>query len=392
MVSSYKPGQAASQAYGVAIENHTEHKYVVALAVQNKLCWTGAYLHNKGFEVECPGGHAGCTANLPYMKPHSERQMAHDIAEQLSREDILVRTLTTDGDAQAALGMQDFYEKLDSTWNVVRRADPTHLGSSQIKKARAANWSKNMFPKRRTQKSRQEAVAALAKDIRSRCTGVIEKLREMGNGNITSQIHMLPEVRRATVECYAGNCSFCPHDSLVCEGQGGLGDWWYHSPFLPTHDIQYLNMTENDRLLMETILEIRLSEQAVISVSDGTSTQKCEAFNRGVLSTIPKHVNMSKNFAGALASKTLQLNNSLEMSVQKKVTHITGHTLSPKASKCLAASSKRSISHRRYKKTSKYRTRRKLKRANLEHKYFEAKHTGQYTEEYCKGQLDEMGL
>ena len=103
-------------------------------------------------------------------------------------------------------------------------------------------------------------------------------------------------------------------------------------------------------------------------------------------------MNLSKNFAGALASKTLQLNNSLEMSVQKKVTHITGSPLSPKASKCLAASSKRSMSHRKYQKTAKYRTRRKLKRAKLEHKFHEAKMTGQYTEEYSKGQLDDMGL
>jgi len=55
MFSSYKPGQASSQAYGVAIKNHTEHKYVVALAVQNKLCWTGAHLRNQGLKVTCPG-------------------------------------------------------------------------------------------------------------------------------------------------------------------------------------------------------------------------------------------------------------------------------------------------------------------------------------------------
>jgi hypothetical protein len=113
MVSSYKPGQTASQTYGFAIENHTSYNYVVGLAVQNKLCWTGAYMRKKGFEVSCPG-HFDCTATMPYMQPHSERQMAFDIAEQLSKEDILVRTLTTDGDAKAHLGMTDFYNKLES--------------------------------------------------------------------------------------------------------------------------------------------------------------------------------------------------------------------------------------------------------------------------------------
>ena len=99
---------------------------MVALAVQNKLCWTGAYLCNRKFEVDCPGGHASCTSNLPYMEPPSERKMAHAIAEELSK-DILVRTLTTDGDAKTYLGMKDFYEKLDCTWDVFRKADLQHL-------------------------------------------------------------------------------------------------------------------------------------------------------------------------------------------------------------------------------------------------------------------------
>jgi len=107
---------------------------VVVHAVQNKLCWTGAHLRNKGFKVTCPGGHTGCTANLPYMKPHSERKMAHVIAEELSKEDILLRTLTTDRDTQAYLGMTEFYEQhLDKVWTVTRKADPQHLSINQLK-------------------------------------------------------------------------------------------------------------------------------------------------------------------------------------------------------------------------------------------------------------------
>ncbi|KAL4239607.1 hypothetical protein ACF0H5_000416 [Mactra antiquata] len=70
LTSSYKPGQAASQASGVAIENNTSYQYIIGLAVGNKLCWTGAYLGNNGYDVQCPG-HTDCTANIPYMQPPS---------------------------------------------------------------------------------------------------------------------------------------------------------------------------------------------------------------------------------------------------------------------------------------------------------------------------------
>ncbi|XP_053389375.1 uncharacterized protein LOC128552381 [Mercenaria mercenaria] len=177
MVSSYKPGQAASQAYGVATENHTSYKYIVGLAVQNKLCWTGAYLRSKGFDITCPGGHAECTATISYMQPHSERKMAYDIAEQLSNEDLLVRTLTTDEDTAARLGMNDFYDKLGYAWSVNRQADPHHLGSRQVRKARTSNWSQTVFEgKKLTGSARQQAISALGKDIKARCSAIIEKL------------------------------------------------------------------------------------------------------------------------------------------------------------------------------------------------------------------------
>ena len=394
MVSSYKPGQAASQAYGVAIENNTSYKYVVGLAVQNKLCWTGAYLRNKGFDdIKCPGGHEGCTATKDYMQPHSEREMAADIAEQLSKEDILVRTLTTDGDTRAHLGMSDFYDKLGSAWSVNRQADPHHLGSRQVRKAKSSSWSVTLFGgKKLTSTARQEATTAFARDIKARSSGIIEKLRVAGDGDLTKEVHRLPEIRAATIECYAGNCSFCPHNSLVCGGLGGEGDWWYSSKYLPTHGIHHLKMTENDRELLSGILEIRLSEAAVLSVSSNTSTQKCEAYNRAVLSVAPKDVNMGRNFAGSLASKTLQLNNTLEDSVTKKVRSITGNSLSPKSRRYLRSSSKRSASHKQYQKTAAFKAKRRNRRAKLENVYYLTRSgsTGM-PDEYMKGQLDEAG-
>jgi len=392
LVSSYKPGQASSQAYGVAIENHTRYKYIIGLAVENKLCYLGAHLRNRGFEVNCPGGHANCTATVDYMTPHSERNMAYDIAEQLSSEDILVRRLTTDGDAKAHLGMQDFYNQLGNAWNVERQADPNHLGNVQMRRARSATWSSGMFPGKTTRAAKQRASAVLAKDIRNRCMTVVDKLlRDLGNNDLTAVVDQLPRVKAATLQCYKGNCSFCPHDSLVCSGGLNGEDWFYKSAFLPTHDIHRLQMTDSDGDLMSTILEVCLSEKALLSLRSKTSTQKCEAFNRATLSTMPKELNRSRNFAGTLASKTLQINNSLEVSVKKKFTSVTGRCLSAKSAGYLGTRSKRYKSHQKYQKTRAFKARRHFNRARLERKYH-CKRSGLAEDaespDYCQGQFD----
>jgi hypothetical protein len=74
--------------------------------------------------------------------------------------------------------MTDFYDKLGNAWKVARQADPYHLGSRQVRKARASNWSPTMFEgKNLPGSARQLAIRAFAKYIRARCSAIIETLR-----------------------------------------------------------------------------------------------------------------------------------------------------------------------------------------------------------------------
>ena len=132
-------------------------------------------------------------------------------------------------------------------------------------------------------------------------------------------------------------------------------------------------MTENDKQLLRNLLEIRLSEEAVYSVQSNTSTQKCEAFNRGTLSCLPKEVNFAKNFAGRLASKTLQLNNNVGMAINYKVEAITGEKLSPKPQNYLSYCSKRVVKRKKRQKSQQYKAARRNARAKLEYMYYEAR-------------------
>ena len=43
IASRKEPGQNASQPIGIACETMTEKQYIIAAAIQNKLCWTGAW-------------------------------------------------------------------------------------------------------------------------------------------------------------------------------------------------------------------------------------------------------------------------------------------------------------------------------------------------------------
>ena len=387
MKSSYKPGQSSSQAYAIASENHTDSKYITGLDVENKLCWTGAALKNKGFKISCPGGHAGCTADIAYLELHSERRMAYDIADDLSLEGFYVRTLTTDGDTWSYLGMQDFYDKLSTSWELTRRADPYHLAATRERKTRNADFSKGMFPFP-TKKERQPAKAALARDIKQRCNAVVEEMARRGKGDITTMFTHLPSIRNATVECYAGNCSNCPTDFLVCSGEGA-GCWWYKSNVLGPAKITLLRMDKNDKSVLQVILQMRLSEAAVYSVSSQTSTQKCEAFNRATAATLSKSISYSRTFTGRLSAQILRSNNRIDRVVKKKLWTVSGTSLCIWAQKRLQKISRRAIIGKSRKKTNLYKKKRQTIRARLEYEHRAMQERGYPEPDYVKGLLDD---
>ncbi|ESO88216.1 hypothetical protein LOTGIDRAFT_175901 [Lottia gigantea] len=103
---SKKPRQGASQSIGIACETNTDKKYIISAVLQNKLCWTGAWLRNTGITVNCPG-HEGCTANLTRHAPLSEREMGRIIGEDLSIQGVLIKFATTDGDSTSATRIEE---------------------------------------------------------------------------------------------------------------------------------------------------------------------------------------------------------------------------------------------------------------------------------------------
>ncbi|XP_056017362.1 palmitoyltransferase ZDHHC4-like [Ostrea edulis] len=71
---------------------------------------------------------------------------AHNgIGTQLTLQDVLVRYVTTDGDAQGAKQVDEALRALHPLWTTERLADPVHLGQSQFRASNRAVYSKAMF-------------------------------------------------------------------------------------------------------------------------------------------------------------------------------------------------------------------------------------------------------
>ncbi|CAC5388304.1 unnamed protein product [Mytilus coruscus] len=202
IVSKKKPGQNATQAFALGIETMTDRKFIVAAVVQNKMCWKGAWLRGKGFPIECPG-HEECTANLYRAAALSEYELGKEMGNQLGLQKFLVRYVTTDGDGRSARGIEDAIKALEPMWEVERLADPVHLGQSQFRASNRAQYSAGMFHGKTKEENRQ-LKTVFSKDIKCRCSMIINKLMEKYDKNIYDMSKDLPKVLDATLRCYDG--------------------------------------------------------------------------------------------------------------------------------------------------------------------------------------------
>ncbi|KAK3105143.1 hypothetical protein FSP39_018102 [Pinctada imbricata] len=383
LVSRHRPGHGANQAFSLAVENNTDHKYIIACAVQNKLCWTGAWMRSKGMEVNCPGGHAECTANLAQSEPFSEFVMGKDIGNQLALQDVLVRYVTTDGDSQGAKGVASGIKALYPLWEVSRLADTVHLGQAQFRATYRANFSDTMFHGR-TKEQNRELQKQFSIDIKTRCSLITKKLFREFNGDISDIGECLPKVLEVTLQCYAGDCSQCRNYALVCNG-AATDNWWLVSNNLSTYNITELKMNDNDKFLVQEILKMKLSVQALETYKLFTDTNKNEALHHAASVSMPKNNDFARNMEGRLHSFIHRSNNLPGTSAIQKC-EFMGIEITNSTVEQLNKMDKRSKYYKAYVKRATVRLRKQVnfKRKVAAHRYRkDAKRT-----DYRKGRLD----
>jgi len=382
---SKKAGQGASQAIALACETVTDKKYIISAVMQNKLCWIGAWMRGKGLNVQCPGGHEGCTGNLLPAKPLSEYDMGQAIGSQLAMQDVLVKYATTDGDARSAKGIEASLKVLQPMWEVERLADPYHLAKSQFRQCNSAVFSTDMF-QGKTKLQKTEMKKIFSQDVKARCSLVMKELMKTNCGDLLILKKSLPKVLQATVKCYAGDCSMCRRHSLVCGG-GPSNCWWFRSMYLGPNQVTSLEMNENDKFILTEVLKIRLSEEAVTLTRFNTNTQKCEAVNRSISVSLPKNVNYGRNAMGRLSSVVLRNNMGIKKSTELKAESL-GAPLSARTQQSLKQMQNEYTYHKTYRQRPEVIKRTLLSRGQQIYEHSRYKRTRSGQSGYRKGQLD----
>ena len=385
LVSRNKPGHGANQGFSLAIENNTDRKYIIACAIQNKLCWSGAWLKGKGVDVDCPGGHAECTANLDRAAPFSEFCMGKDIGTQLALQDVLVRYVTTDGDSQSAKGLSEGIKALYPLWEVNRLADTVHLGQAQFRASYRAKYSSDMFHGS-TKEENRELQRQFSIDLKTRSSLVTKKLFAKYNGDIESIGKDLPKVLDATLRCYAGNCSRCSAHSLVCKG-GLTENWWTFSRNLSTYNITTLNMCDSDKFLVQEVLKMKLSVQALQTFKLMTDTNKNESMHHAANVTLPKSNDFGRNMEGRLHSLIHRSNNLPGTSAMQKCQHM-GIDVEESTKLTLGKMDKKCTYHKEYARRSEVQARNQKDIGQKVYEHRQYKCTNKIRTDYKKGQLD----
>ena len=314
ITGAYHAGQNASQAIAVAVEKQSGRSDIVGISIQNKLCSLGASLRRRGQDVTCPG-HANCTATLPADEPLSEYTAGVDIGRQFASQNVGLRYVVTDGDARSAEGVKAGMS--ETACEVERQADTTHLEQSLFRNSMKAQFSARMFPGS-TAVIRKEQKKMFSLDVKNRCHRIHSEMQNMHAGDSRKVASRMPRVIETTLDCYGGDCGKCRFNSVVCAG-GKKKNWWHRSMYLQTGRIHHLNMTDADRVTLRKLIEMRLGIQALAITKLCLNTNRNEALNRSLSSTLPKNVNFSRNVTGRACAAIDRLNYGAGTSTLRKL-------------------------------------------------------------------------
>ncbi|CAG2198261.1 unnamed protein product [Mytilus edulis] len=173
----------------------------------------------------------------------------------------------------------------------------------------------------RTKEIRKEMKKAFSQDVKCRSSMIMGQLMEKHNKVTADVCKDLPKVLEATLRCYDGDCSMCKQYSVVCTGDDGY-NWWTRSKYLGCYNITVLQMDEKDKLLLQEILKMKLSEQALNSMKLYDTTNKNEGVHRALSVNLPKNVIHSRGMQARLASGIHRNNNKPGTSAKMKCEHL----------------------------------------------------------------------
>ena len=212
-----------------------------------------------------------------------------------------------------------------------------------------------------------------AKDIRRRCTAEFNKSfhrckiikdEEKRKKKMNSLLKKVPE---AILKCIEGDCSSCPKKSLVCQGKPDKN-------FRQKLDLpEKISLSKADKTVLMPILLKRLGPEAIDLTHRNTTTQKSEAFNRKLLSVLPKHSTFIRSYRGRASMAMLGHNLGFARSLNM-ILHSAGHSVSEEIKVGIDRACKQLMYRRAYQQLRGIKRARALKRSGLFYLYRQMKH------------------
>ena len=321
MFSGGGPSHGGTQSVTTIVENMSDENRVVGIVTANKLC-THCTKSALDGDIDTTN-HKNCTANIAVETAiGDEGRHATTAAEELKADGFIVSSLTSDGDSKTLPSFRKIHGA-----NVVGYKDPRHMAVNQEKSIKKANFSDGFFPDCNTKDKTHKRKSRFAKKLRSVCTKEFnsarsEHIKFAQNTNLFKEklVASLSVTAEKIIDCFAGLCnSKCKSFCDVCpNGQKEC----YIFPM----DIN-LNVTDDDRALLRTLIAKRLGKDAIEKTYRNHSTQKNESINKAINKTNPKSITSVRNLFGRVAAAILNVNTGFDGSTNKILSTL-GHVTS----------------------------------------------------------------
>jgi hypothetical protein len=385
-----RPGQAATQAVTLLCEDETPKHKVIGVAILNKLCYKGAWLLGRRFDPKCgtSEAHEGCKANLPDYKALREYDMGKMIGMDLAANHMMVHCCTTDGDGKSAQGLQDGFSAFFNKFiKVERLSDSVHQGQCQFKHGMKGIFSTDMFSG-----DKAESKKVFCSDLAIRSDRIFNTIFDKYHGDTEAIGEKLATIVDNVIACYDGDCSSCSLSMTLCSGSPE-DSWWTKSPKLRDYGLKPCDITMNieDKLLVRTLLEMKLSKKCLKKLRLRTNTQSAESYNHRLNLAAPKNVTHLSNFPGTIHSVVHTINHGRHASIQQKL-GMVGVTLSRASGEILKSMDKDSKYNTEWKMKPETKSRKATVNSIRTRSYYKHRQDGKGIAEsdYRKNQLDEV--
>ena len=304
--------------------------------------------------------------------------MAREGFKALAAEGIVPRHVITDGDSATFKAAEDVYFSGHSHVEPVQQLDPPHVNRSVRKHVAATpDLPSCIFQVCATKEEHKINLRKLAADLTKRLQGEHAAAHARYHGDTERVAEHVERLRPCLVKCYQGNHELCRSSSLMCKN----GTWSCKATY-GIQDYKGLILDVESEHVFNLFIQRRLGHAILEKTKHLMTSQKCEASNRALSTSLPKHVTFSRNFVPRAQATVKRVNRGPGQAVYDQNRFIGASLPSGSdAVKMLFHLQKKSASDRARCKTSASKCKRHLRGKRLRRLHDEKRATRAYRSE-----------